>query len=252
MLPTFQSGCRHNSYFCRLTTLVICRACLIPSVPTYLPTRIGGHRHRPQYRRYPTSDIDIYYSDIGRKYVGLKTVIPISEGFLYRHLSPFRYPISKKKIITPAGFELKTLVFSATVLIYEFLAVGYRIKVYSDIRYNVGFRSLQSDIGSSDIKLSPISLITDIGVSAHLCLLEAYFPAVTWSASMWHQPSLWQRWFFLKFHIRLSAVGGLPLSDNANAILALSPTQLMQKLSWKPVRKYGTTQKDWNRFSHKI
>ncbi len=48
--------------------------------------------------------------------------------------------------------------------------IRYRIKVYSDIRYNVGLRSLQSDIGSSDIKLSPISLITDIGVSAHLCL----------------------------------------------------------------------------------
>jgi hypothetical protein len=47
--------------------------------------------------------------------------------------------------------------------------IGYRIKVYSDIRYNVGLRSLQSDIGSSGIKLSPISLITDIGVSAHLC-----------------------------------------------------------------------------------
>jgi hypothetical protein len=44
--------------------------------------------------------------------------------------------------------------------------IGYWIKVYSDIRYNVGLRSLQSDIGSSDNKLSPISLITDIGVSA--------------------------------------------------------------------------------------
>jgi hypothetical protein len=50
--------------------------------------------------------------------------------------------------------------------------IGYRIKVYSDIRYNVGLRSLQSDIGSSDIKLSPISLITDIGVSAHLWFYE--------------------------------------------------------------------------------
>ncbi len=48
--------------------------------------------------------------------------------------------------------------------------IGYRIKVYSDIRNNVGLRSLQSDIGSSDIQLSPISLITDIGLSAHLCL----------------------------------------------------------------------------------
>jgi hypothetical protein len=41
--------------------------------------------------------------------------------------------------------------------------IGYQIKVYSDIQYNVGLGSLQSDI-----KLSPISLITDIGVSAHL------------------------------------------------------------------------------------
>jgi hypothetical protein len=29
--------------------------------------------------------------------------------------------------------------------------LGYRIKVYSDIRLNVGLRSLQSDIGGSDI-----------------------------------------------------------------------------------------------------
>ncbi len=34
-------------------------------------------------------------------------------------------------------------------------------------RYYVGLRSLQSDIGSSDIKLNPILQITDIGVSAH-------------------------------------------------------------------------------------
>ncbi len=46
-----------------------------------LPSGIGGHRHRSQCRRYPTSDIDICYSDIGDKYVGLKNVIPISEVF---------------------------------------------------------------------------------------------------------------------------------------------------------------------------
>jgi hypothetical protein len=46
--------------------------------------------------------------------------------------------------------------------------IGYRLTVYSDIRYNVGLLSLQSDI-----KLSPISLITDIGVSAHLCVQGA-------------------------------------------------------------------------------
>ncbi len=98
------------------------------------------------------SDIDICYSDIRRKYVGLKTIIPISEQFRYRHLVPF---------------------LSATVLVYidvRMSDIGYRIKVYSNIRYNVVLRSLQSDIGSSDNKLSLISLIMDIGVSAHLWL----------------------------------------------------------------------------------
>ncbi len=46
--------------------------------------------------------------------------------------------------------------------------IGYRTKVYSDIWYNVGLGALQSDVGRSDIRLSPISLITDIGLSAHL------------------------------------------------------------------------------------
>ncbi len=45
--------------------------------------------------------------------------------------------------------------------------IGYRTKVFSDIRYIV----LQSDIGRSDIRLIPISLITDIGLSAHLWVL---------------------------------------------------------------------------------
>jgi hypothetical protein len=48
------------------------------------------------------------------------------------------------------------------------LDVGYRTKVYSDIQYNVGLGALQSDIGRSDNRLSPISLITDSGLSAHL------------------------------------------------------------------------------------
>ncbi len=46
--------------------------------------------------------------------------------------------------------------------------IGYRTKVYSDIQYIVGLCALQSDIGRSDIRLSPISLITDIGLSAYL------------------------------------------------------------------------------------
>jgi hypothetical protein len=53
--------------------------------------------------------------------------------------------------------------------------IGYRIKVYPDIRYNIGLRSLQSDIGGYEIRLSSISLITDIGRSAHLCLQQTIY-----------------------------------------------------------------------------
>jgi hypothetical protein len=48
--------------------------------------------------------------------------------------------------------------------------IGYGTKVYSDIQHNVRLYALQSDIGRSDIRLSPIPLITDIGLSAHLWL----------------------------------------------------------------------------------
>ncbi len=68
-------------------------------------TPIGGHRHRSRCGWYPTSDIDICYSDIGDKYVGLKNVILISEVFRYRHQSSFRYPTLKKKIFQPADLK---------------------------------------------------------------------------------------------------------------------------------------------------
>jgi hypothetical protein len=116
------------------------------------------------------SDIDICYSDIGRKYAGLKTVIPISEGFQYQHLSPFRYPKSKKYLSHQQDSNPRHLFSQPLCWFMNFWMsdIGYQIKVYSDIRYNVGLCSLQSNIGSSDIKLSPILLITDIGVRAHL------------------------------------------------------------------------------------
>jgi hypothetical protein len=41
--------------------------------------------------------------------------------------------------------------------------IEYQTKVYPDIRYNVGLCALQSDIGRSDIRLIPISLITKGG-----------------------------------------------------------------------------------------
>jgi hypothetical protein len=146
------------------------------------------HRHLLVRYRKKICRNENCHSDIGRVPISTSESIPISN--------------IQKIFITSSGFEPKILVFSATLLIYYearfsfadrvfgstfFIAtgfhglhvivgtlflwmsdIGYRIKVYSDIRYNVGLRSLQSDIGSSDIKLSLISLITDIGVSAHL------------------------------------------------------------------------------------
>jgi hypothetical protein len=43
-------------------------------------------------------------------------------------------------------------------------------KVCALLRLNVGHFSFQSDIGSSNIRLSLILLITDIGQSAHICM----------------------------------------------------------------------------------
>jgi hypothetical protein len=112
---------------------------------------IGGHRHRSQCRRYTTSDIDICYSDIGDKYVGLKNIIPISEVFRYRHQSSFRYPILKKKIyfsllirthVPRSGKRVYNTKLLCLSICTEMSDIAYRIKVYSDIRYNVKLCSL--------------------------------------------------------------------------------------------------------------
>ncbi len=114
-------------------------------------TGIGGHRHRSQCRRYPTSDIVICYSDIGDKYVGLKNITPILEVFRYRHQSSFRYPTLKKKenftlqIQTRAPWNGKqALLHYATVTVCLHRDVGYQIsdKTSFHIRYNVGLCSL--------------------------------------------------------------------------------------------------------------
>jgi hypothetical protein len=60
---------------------------------------------------------------------------------------------------------------SATVLNYVMWNVGYQIKVYSDFEYYVGLNSVKSDTGGPDIRLSQITLITDIALSAHLSRL---------------------------------------------------------------------------------
>jgi hypothetical protein len=116
-----------------------------------MPAVIGGHRHRSQCRRYPTSDIDICYSDIGDKYVGLKT------SFRYRKCSDIDIRVHsdirhwRKKKISPCRFEPAPLGMMSEhynitllwLLVQKWMSdIGYWIQLHSDIRYNVGLRSL--------------------------------------------------------------------------------------------------------------
>jgi hypothetical protein len=137
---------------------------------------IGGHRHRPSCRQYPTSDVDISYSDIGTKYVGLNPHIPISEEFRYRQQLPFRYrtksisdiPVSKidKSILKdPSKFIVDSFLplvsnsqhlwqeSSVLLLCFKGLQtlvsdIGYQTKVYpiSDIMSDFAHFSPISDI----------------------------------------------------------------------------------------------------------
>jgi hypothetical protein len=50
--------------------------------------------------------------------------------------------------------------------------IGYRIKLYSDTKYRTLLS--QSDIGCSDIRISPISLITDIATLHITCQCYLY------------------------------------------------------------------------------
>jgi hypothetical protein len=131
-----------------------------------------------------------------KKIWGLNPLIPISEDFWCWHHLSFRYqtnsisdiPKSKTdnslpndpiKILWCIIFELYFPLLSnpqqlwpktsILPLRYEalqilLLDIGYWTKVYSDIRYYGRLCALQSDIGHSDIRLSPILLITDIGL----------------------------------------------------------------------------------------
>ncbi len=90
-------------------------------------------------------------------------------------------------------------VFGNLPLRYEALRklnIGYWTKLYSDIRYNVGLCAPQSDIGRSDIRLSPISLITDNGLSAHLWITSGSIPMCKidfkpWLIQFMHSKRFW-------------------------------------------------------------
>jgi hypothetical protein len=58
-----------------------------------------------QHRWVSTSDIDIFYPDIGDKYVGLKNVISIWKVFRYRHQSSFRYLDIEEKNISLCRYK---------------------------------------------------------------------------------------------------------------------------------------------------
>jgi hypothetical protein len=117
------------------------------------------HRHllfRYRKKIFPTENC---HSDTYRKSSDID--IKVHSDIWYQNI----------QIHTRSGSNARPLVshyHSATVLIYEQWDVGYRIKVHTDIRYNVGLRSLQSDIRGFDIRLSPITLIMNIGLSAHI------------------------------------------------------------------------------------
>ncbi len=207
-----------GSSWSRLDVAVPCICSCISYVLVYL-TGVD-HRWASTYAFMSAiSDIDIPYSDIRTKNVGLNLFILIPKEFRYRHQLPFQYrtksisdihiskiyksfPNDPSKIIwniifltglDPTIFRLCIASHHWATRIYKFwFRYIDQTKVYSYIRYNVGLCTLQSDIGRSDIRLRPISLITDIGLSAHLwwrCTKQlAYLrfklfllSAITWS-----------------------------------------------------------------------
>ncbi len=130
---------------------------------------------KPSFRYRMSSDIDIRVHSYIR-YQKRYKFLPAEYDIDIRVHSYIRY--QKRYKFLPAEYESKILVFSGECITLQLLCwsvnngmsdIGYWIKAHSDFRYNVGLCSLQSDIGSSDIQLSPISLITEIGLSAHLC-----------------------------------------------------------------------------------
>jgi hypothetical protein len=121
------------------------------------------HQHLLLWYRKKIRRTEKSHFDIGRVPISTSESIPISN--------------IQKILTSSAGFGPKTLIYTGKRLTSQPLCwsmnvwmsdIRYQIKVYSDIPNNVQLCSLQSDIGSSNIRFSQILLITDIGVSAHL------------------------------------------------------------------------------------
>jgi hypothetical protein len=134
------------------------------------------HRHLLFRNRKKICRTENGHSDIVRVSISTSISFPISNILtILHHVRWIR--------TQDPSFHKRAPYLPATVLIYKtwMSDIPYGIKDYSDIRYNYGLCSLRSDIGSSDIKFSPISLVTDIGVSAHLWFLPVIIYVVTYS-----------------------------------------------------------------------
>ncbi len=77
----------HQASIIERKSSTICFSVLVflDHLTDYYPKATGGHRHRSLCRRYPTSDIDISYSDMG------KNILDQIPSFPYQHQVPFRY-----------------------------------------------------------------------------------------------------------------------------------------------------------------
>ncbi len=59
-------------------------------------------------------------------------------------------------------------------------------KIYSNIQHNIGLHCIQSDIGVSSIRLSPISFNSDIGLSANLRMSKSKYTSQVGAISNLH------------------------------------------------------------------
>jgi hypothetical protein len=78
---------------------------------------------------------------------------------------------------------------------FKNLDIGYRWKLLSDIGISDKFLASQSDIGHSD-RGCLISLITDIGLSAHLFLRKSFFVKIWYKFSR-GRSRMWRSWIFI-------------------------------------------------------
>jgi hypothetical protein len=116
------------------------------------------------------SDIDISYSDIGTKYVGLNHLIPISEEFRYRHQLPFRYrtksildfPISKNDKSFPND---PSKVLFIIIMLHRFRTDNLNVSILTS--YHCATRVYKDKCWISDMKQKFISISNIMSDSAH-------------------------------------------------------------------------------------